>query len=39
MRVPKVSVVMPVHNGERYLRQAMDSIIGQSYQDIEFFGY
>ena len=36
MRVPKVSVVMPVHNGERYLRQAMDSIIGQSYKHFEF---
>jgi glycosyltransferase involved in cell wall biosynthesis len=36
MKVPKVSVVMPVHNGERYLRKAMDSILGQSYENLEF---
>jgi len=27
---------MPVHNGQSYLREAMDSVIGQTYQDWEF---
>lgn len=31
----KVSVVMPVYNAEDYLRQAVDSILNQSHQDIE----
>ncbi len=33
---PKVSVVMSVYNGERYLRQAIDSILGQTCTDFEF---
>ncbi|MFH0816513.1 MAG: glycosyltransferase [Methanobacteriota archaeon] len=33
---PKVSVVMPVYNGERYLRQATDSILAQTFGDFEF---
>jgi glycosyltransferase involved in cell wall biosynthesis len=32
----KVSVVIPIHNSERYLRECLDSAIGQSLQDIEF---
>lgn len=32
---PLVSVVMPVYNGERYLRQAVDSILDQNYQNLE----
>jgi glycosyltransferase involved in cell wall biosynthesis len=36
MKGPKVSVVMPVYNGERFLREAMDSIISQSYENWEF---
>ena len=32
---PSVSVVMPVYNEERYLPQAIESILGQTYQDIE----
>lgn len=31
----KVSIVLPVYNGERYLREAMDSILEQSYTDWE----
>lgn len=34
--MPKISVVMPVYNGEKYLREAMDSILGQTYTDFEF---
>jgi glycosyltransferase involved in cell wall biosynthesis len=33
---PRVSVVMAVYNGERYLREAVDSILGQTFQDFEF---
>ncbi|HEU5297043.1 MAG TPA: glycosyltransferase [Burkholderiaceae bacterium] len=32
---PVVSVGLPVYNGERFLRSAMDSILGQSLRDIE----
>jgi glycosyltransferase involved in cell wall biosynthesis len=32
---PRVSVVMPVRNGARFLREALDSIIGQSFEDLE----
>ncbi len=33
---PKISVVMTVFNAEQYLREAMDSILGQSFADFEF---
>ena len=33
---PKVTVLMPVYNGERYLRAAMASILTQSFTDFEF---
>jgi glycosyltransferase involved in cell wall biosynthesis len=32
----KVSVLMAVHNGEKYLRQAVESILKQTYSDFEF---
>ena len=32
----KVSVIMPVFNGEAYLREAVESILGQTYGDFEF---
>ena len=32
----RVTVLMPVYNGERFLREAIDSILNQSYQDFEF---
>jgi hypothetical protein len=31
-----VSVTMPVHNGERYLDEAVQSILGQTWKDFEF---
>jgi len=34
--MPKVSVVMSVYNGERFLRQAVDSIFNQTFTDFEF---
>ncbi len=35
-RRPKVSVVMSVYNGEPYLKEAVDSILGQTLWDFEF---
>jgi glycosyltransferase involved in cell wall biosynthesis len=35
-RSPMVSVVMPVYNGERYLREAIGSILRQTFTDFEF---
>jgi hypothetical protein len=32
---PLVSIGVPVHNAERYLRQALDSLIGQDYPNLE----
>ena len=32
-----VSVIVPVYNVERYIRRCIDSIIGQSYKNIEIF--
>jgi glycosyltransferase involved in cell wall biosynthesis len=36
MRNLKVSVLMPVYNGEKYIREAIDSILGQTFKDFEF---
>jgi GT2 family glycosyltransferase len=33
---PKVSILMPVYNGERYLDEAIASVIGQDFTDFEF---
>lgn len=33
--MPTVSIALPVYNGERYLRQALDSILAQSFTDFE----
>jgi glycosyltransferase involved in cell wall biosynthesis len=32
---PKISVVIPVYNGSRYLSQAIDSVLGQTYRSHE----
>lgn len=33
---PRVSVLMAVYNGEKYLREAVDSILQQTFTDLEF---
>jgi glycosyltransferase involved in cell wall biosynthesis len=32
---PRVSAVIPVYNGERYLREAIQSVLAQDYPDLE----
>ena len=34
-----ISVVLPVYNAENYLRQAIDSVLSQTYTDFEFLIY
>ncbi len=36
MKNPKVTVLMSVFNGEKYLNEAIDSILGQTFKDFEF---
>jgi glycosyltransferase involved in cell wall biosynthesis len=33
---PRVTVLMSVYNGEKYLSEAIDSILGQTFEDFEF---
>lgn len=33
---PRLSVIMPVYNAEKYLREAIDSILNQTFSDFEF---
>ncbi len=35
--MPRVSVIMPVYNAERYLRECLDSVLGQTLKEIEVF--
>jgi len=32
---PRVSLGVPVYNGERFIHEALDSIIAQSFEDFE----
>jgi glycosyltransferase involved in cell wall biosynthesis len=32
---PRVSVGLPVYNGEQYLREAVDAVLGQTFNDLE----
>jgi glycosyltransferase involved in cell wall biosynthesis len=33
---PKISVIMPVYNTEKYLPESIESILNQSFKDFEF---
>lgn len=35
MSEPKVSIIIPVYNAERYLSRCVESVLGQSMQDFE----
>ncbi|AZB31071.1 glycosyltransferase family 2 protein [Chryseobacterium balustinum] len=35
LKVPKISVIMPVYNGEKYLKEAIDSILKQTFANFE----
>ena len=32
---PKVSIVIPVYNGENYMKEAIDSALAQTYDNCE----
>src|SRR3954469_11982595 len=34
-RAPRVSIGMPVRNGAKYIREAIDSILAQTFTDLE----
>jgi glycosyltransferase involved in cell wall biosynthesis len=33
--MPKLSIIIPVYNTERYLKQCVDSVLNQEYRDFE----
>ena len=35
-RSPGISVIMPVYNGEKFLKEAVESILNQTFKDFEF---
>jgi len=35
MKCPKISVIIPVYNVEKYLKECLDSVINQTFNDIE----
>jgi len=36
VKIPRVSVVMSLYNSEKYLREAIDSVLSQTFTDFEF---
>ncbi|MGK2855732.1 MAG: glycosyltransferase family 2 protein, partial [Thermoanaerobaculia bacterium] len=37
MHRPQLTIGMPVYNGARYIREALDSLLGQTFRDFEIF--
>lgn len=35
LAIPKISIGMPVYNGEQYIKSALDSLLGQTFSDFE----
>ena len=35
MRQPKISIIIPIYNVEKYLNRCIDSVVNQSLKDIE----
>ena len=35
MTLPKISVVVPVYNVEKYLKKCLDSILNQTYKNLD----
>ena len=35
MEIPKISVIVPIYNVEKYINRCLDSLINQSLEDIE----
>ena len=35
MNTPRVSIGLPVYNGEKYLRAALDCVVSQEFKDFE----
>ena len=36
MDSPKISVIMPAYNHEKYIGEAIESVLNQSFEDFEF---
>lgn len=36
MPTPKITVLMPIYNGEKYLKEAINSVLTQTFKDFEF---